>query len=187
MVRLPQLSQPLAGDRVQLRDAAERDIPEVLIAFEDDPRMHLRLIADRPPSGAQLGRLAESEAADRAAGSRATLTIVSPPEDLCLGQVSVHNLDWDHQRGDVAIWVAPQARGRGLGADALALASEWLLDRCGLVRVQGFSEPDNEPLLRAARHAGFEVEGVLHAYMRLRSRRIDVAVLSRVAAARWRR
>ncbi len=182
MARLPQLDHPLADGHVRLRDAAERDIPEVLIAFEDDPALHLRLGRDRPPSGAQLGRLLEAEPADRSAGSRATLTVLSEASDVCRGQVTVHDLDWDHARAELSIWLAPQARGRGLGSGALGLAARWLLRDCGLTRVQLLAEPDNGPLLGAAIRAGFTDEGRLEAYRRVGSRRVDVTVLSLLAS-----
>jgi RimJ/RimL family protein N-acetyltransferase len=182
MPRLPHLSQPLDGGSVRVRDAAERDIPEVLIAYEDDPDLHLRLGLERPPSGAQLGRLAESEATDRAAGSRATLTILGADSDLCLGQICVHSLDWDHARATLTPFLAPQARGRGLASGALRLVGAWLLERCGLARVQIVCEADNRAMLRAGARAGFTDEGVLHGYQRLRSRRVDVAMLSLLAA-----
>ena len=50
-------------DRETVRPAAERDIPEVLIAYQDDPELHLRMGEERAPSGAELGRLAERAAA----------------------------------------------------------------------------------------------------------------------------
>jgi RimJ/RimL family protein N-acetyltransferase len=187
MPALPALAQPLSDGRLRLRDAAERDIPEILIAFEDDPEMHLRLALARPPSGAELGRQAEAEASDRAAGWRAALTIVAPPSDVCLGQVRVESVEWDHSRADISVWVAPQARRRGLATGALDLVAQWLLGACGLARVQGICEPDNQPLLAAADRAGFACEGILHAYLRRRSRRIDVAMLSRLAADPLRR
>jgi RimJ/RimL family protein N-acetyltransferase len=181
MVRLPLLAQPLEHERVRLRDAAERDIPEILIAHQDDPELHRRLVQERPPSAAELGRLAESEAAARAAGSRATLTILAPGSDLCLGQVSVGELDAEQERARLWIWVAPQARRGGLGAGALVLASRWLLGPCGLHRLQILCEPENPAMLRAGARAGFQPEGVLHGYLRCGSRRVDVVSLARVA------
>ncbi len=182
MPRLPQLDHPLADGPVRLRDAAERDIPEILIAYEDDPQLHLHLGQERPPSGAQLGRLLETEPADRAAGSRATLTVLSSDSDVCRGQVTVHHLDWDHGRAELSIWVAPPARGQGLGSAALGLAARWLLSECGLDRVQLIAASDNRPLLAAAARAGFADEGRLAGYRRVGSRRVDVAVLALLAS-----
>src|SRR5205085_729432 len=57
----PQLDRPLANGEVIVRLGAERDIPEVLIAYQDDRALHLRLGQERPPSGAELGRRAERD------------------------------------------------------------------------------------------------------------------------------
>jgi RimJ/RimL family protein N-acetyltransferase len=178
MPRLPQHSPPLQEGPVRLRDAAERDIPEVLIAYEDDRQMHLRLFEERPPTGAALGRRAECEYADRAAGSRATLTVCADGSDLCVGQITVGRIDWEHARGELSMWIAVDWRGRGIGATALRLACTWLLERCGLERVQLLVEPDNVAMLRAAAHAGFVDEGILRRHLRQRGVRVDVAVLS---------
>lgn len=178
MPAFPELSEPLTGSAAALRLAAERDIPETLIAHQDDPAMHVRIGLDRPPSGAELGRRIEGSAAERAGGTGVWLTIVAPGGDECCGGVDVHEVDWDHFRAEVGIWVSPQRRGRGVGADALRLGGRWLLETCGLKRVQLLTEPDNAPMRRAARAAGLHEEGVLRAYVRERGRRLDVVMLS---------
>lgn len=186
MASFPDLVAPLGGLTAQLRPAAERDIPEILIAHQDDPRLHVALGLERPPSGAELGRRVEREPGERAAGAGAWLTILdatgATAPDVCRGQVEVCDVDSDHRRAGLAIWVAPGDRGRGLGAGALALAGRWLLEDCGMMRVELQAESGNEALARAATAAGFSAEGVLRGYLRARGRRIDVAVLSLVAA-----
>jgi RimJ/RimL family protein N-acetyltransferase len=178
MPSIPRLDEPLRSARVHVRDAAERDIPEILLAYQDDDTLHLRMGEARPPSGAELGRWADSEADDRAAGLRAALTVLEPGSDVCQGQVYVHHLDWEHARGELGIWLAPGVRGRGMASETLRLVGAWLLGGCGLARLQVLTEPDNEPMLRAAQAAGFVREGVLRGYLRERRRRVDVAVLS---------
>lgn len=178
MPAFPQLTEPLANEHVMLRDAAERDIPEVLIAYQDDPELCARLGRERPPSAAELGQAAEREAAQRAAGTSAEFTILAPGSDLCRGQLNVHHVDWEHARGELGVWVSPQARGAGLASGALRLAGEWLLGECGLERLELLTEPDNEPMLRAARAARFTHEGVLRSYLVERGQRIDAAILS---------
>jgi RimJ/RimL family protein N-acetyltransferase len=180
MPAFPDLDEPLGDDRVRLRLAAERDIPEVLIAYQDDPELHLRLGRPRPPSGAELGRLAERAADDRAAGVGMTLTILGSGSDVCLGQVDVHHVNWDNARVELGVWVAPAARGRGLARTALRLVATWLLRDLGFQRVQLLAEPDNEPVIRAANAAGFQREGVLRGFLRERGARVDVVVLSLV-------
>lgn len=167
---------------MQLRLAAERDIPEVLIAHQDDPLLAFGLGLARPPSGAELGRRAEEAAAERADGSGVWLTILRPGSDECRGQVDVHDVDWDHRRAQIGIWVAPRERGHGLARAALGLAGAWLLQACGLLRVELLTEPDNQSMIRAAQAAGFTSEGILRSYLREHRRRVDVAVMSLIPA-----
>jgi len=178
----PDLSAPLRSAGAELRFCAERDIPEVLIAHQDDPQLHLRLGLERPPSAAELGRRSESDAALRHAGDAVRFTILAPGSDVCRGQLDVHRVEWEDRRAEAGIWVAPQVRGRGLAPAALRLAGAWLFDHCGLARLELLTEPENEAMIAAARRAGLTEDGVLHAYLRERGRRVDVAVLSLLPA-----
>jgi RimJ/RimL family protein N-acetyltransferase len=182
MPRLPAPTEPLTDERVIVRLSAERDIPEILIAYQDDPQLHVLLGEQRPPSGAELGRREERAATERAAGTRLTLTITEPGSDVCRGQVYVQDVDWDNDRAELGIWLAPQARERGMAGPALRMAAVWLLTNTELERVQVTATPDNEAMIRAARAAGFVDEGVLRGYVRVSGRRADAAVLSLLPA-----
>jgi [ribosomal protein S5]-alanine N-acetyltransferase len=175
---IPNLQEPLSDGAVALRFSTERDIPEILIAYEDDRALHKRLGLDRPPSGAELGRRAERAELERAAGNHVAMTILEPGSDACRGQIYTPRVDWNHARAEIGMWLAPQVRGRGLAPRALRLAAGWLVGGCGLERLQILTEPDNEPMLATARGAGFVDEGVLRAYMREGGARVDCAILS---------
>jgi RimJ/RimL family protein N-acetyltransferase len=128
-----------------LRPSAERDIPEILIAYQDDREMHQALGERRPPSGAALGRRAEAAEEDRRSGRGLTLTILAPASDLCCGEVRVANVDWERGTAELQVWVARQFRRRGLGRHAHALAQRWLGERCQLdagCRAPAASEPE---------------------------------------------
>ena len=178
MRSFPHLTDPLTDGEIVLRDYFERDIPEILIAYQDDPGLHSVTGEDRPPSGAELGSRAEREASARAVGERATLTILEPGADTCRGQIKVHGVDWDNARAELTIWLAPQVRGRGLGRRALRLAGAWLLGPCRLERVEALADPANAPAVNAAQGAGFVREGILRGYHRRRGQRVDVVVMS---------
>jgi RimJ/RimL family protein N-acetyltransferase len=182
MSSFPRLADPLIDGGVALRDYEQRDIPEILIAYQDDPRLHLLSGEHRPPSGAELGSRAEREASARDAGERATLTVLEPGDDTFRGQVRVENVDWDHRRAELTIWLAPQARGRGLGRGALRLSGEWLLETCELARLEMLTEPENLAAIGAAQAAGFIREGVLREYQRKRGRGVDMVVMSLIGA-----
>jgi ribosomal-protein-alanine N-acetyltransferase len=175
---IPPLPEPLSDGQVALRFSAERDIPEILIAHQEDPHLHASLGRSRPPSGAELGREFEAAARERAAGVRARLAIVEPPADDCRGEVFLYGIDWEQRRASGGIWVAPGARGRGLGRRALRLAAQWAFGALGLERVALLTDPDNGAMLGAARGAGFTFEGVLRSYAVEGAQRRDFASLS---------
>jgi RimJ/RimL family protein N-acetyltransferase len=179
---IPELTEPLNNGRVALRLAAERDIPEVLIAHDDDPQLYIDRGRARPPTGAELGRDMEQAAAQRADGSFETLTLLEPGSDDCRGQLYVYNIDWDNARAELGLWVSPGSRNKGLGRAALMLASSWLFDAWGIERLQLTTVPSNEAMMSAALGAGFVHEGVLRGHRLERGRRVDVAILSLLPA-----
>ncbi len=178
MSSFPDLIEPLRGAGVSLRLAAERDIPEILIAHQDDPELYVRLGLERPPSGAELGRRSDGEDSERQAGLGLRFTIVEPPGDVCRGQLDIHRMEWEDGRAELGMWVVPAARGRGLARESLTLAGRWLFTACGLARVELLTEPANTAMIAAAQAAGFVLEGTLRGYLRERGRRIDVAIMS---------
>ena len=132
MPALPVPCPPLSDGTVSLRLSAERDIPEILIAHQDDPRLHEQLGEARPPTGAQLGSAAERAPAELESGTSVALTITEPSSDVCRGQVRVRRIDWETRRADLEVWVVPQFRGREYAHRAVRLACEWLAASCGL-------------------------------------------------------
>lgn len=170
---------------VALRLAAERDIPETLIAHQDDPQLVSALGLGRPPSGAELGRRSESATAERAAGRELTLTVLAAGgSDECLGQIDVHDVEPDAGRAALTIWIVPRRRRQGLGSAALALAGRWLIEGAGLQRLQMLADPSDPAIRGAALKAGFRSEGVLRGYRPGPGRpgfRIDLEVLALVA------
>ncbi len=182
MPSIPELTEPLTDGALVLRQAAERDIPETLIAHQDDLELYKRLGLERPPSGAELGRHSERARAEREAGTHVALTVTEPGSDVCVGCVSLNKVDWANSRGELGLWLAPQVRGRGLAPRALRLACGWLFERCSLQRLQVVTEADNEAMIAAARAAGFTFEGVLRGFTFERGHRVDCAVLSLLPA-----
>lgn len=191
MPSFPDLQVPLTDGTVSLRMAAERDIPEVLLAYQDDPQLHFLMGVPRPPSGAELGRRAERAEDDRLAGRGISLTILQGDDDTCIGQIDVHRVDWEHARAELGVWVAPRHRRRRVAARGLALAGPWLLTEAGLERVELITRSDNQAMISAGQAGGFRNEGVLRGFYRAfkglppgsavrRDGRVDMAVLSLV-------
>ncbi len=178
MPAIPPLGQPLSDSVVALRFTTERDIPEILIAYQEDPLLHVRMSHLRPPSGAELGRALEQAQREREAGTRVSLTIVQPPDDDCRGLVSVHTIDWQQGRAELGVWVTPRHRGRGIARRALRLTAAWLFEAGQLERLELFTDTDNAAMSRAGAAAGFVQEGVLRAYRPGPDGRRDMVAMS---------
>jgi RimJ/RimL family protein N-acetyltransferase len=131
----PSPDAPLSDGVVVLRPSAERDIPEVLIAYQDDRGLHQALGEERPPTGAALGSRAERAPSELRSGRLLTLTILQDGSDVCRGEVRIADADWENRRAVLRVWIAPALRGRGLARRAHALATEWLRGACGLEAV----------------------------------------------------
>jgi RimJ/RimL family protein N-acetyltransferase len=56
-------------------------------------------------------------------------------------------------------------RGRGLGAEAITLLTDYLFEREGAIRVQGGTRIDNAPMRRVFERLGFTQEGVLRDFL----------------------
>lgn len=132
MPAIPEPPDRIGDETIELRPIAEWDIPEVLIAHQDDRQLHQRLGLTKPPSGAQLGSEVDNEQALRLAGDSVKLTIVEPGANDCRGRVEVDEFDWERRSARVRVWVAPQLRGRGAEQRAAELTAEWLRSSMGI-------------------------------------------------------
>jgi RimJ/RimL family protein N-acetyltransferase len=135
MPAIPEPPMRLSSPEIDLRPISAWDIPEILIAHQDDRRLAVDLGLARPPSGAQLGREVDEASADWAAGTL-KLTLVQPGSDDCRGRITIDGIDLDARTARAMIWVAPDRRGRGLARAAFALAGDWLARSCGIEQLQ---------------------------------------------------
>ncbi len=117
---------------MELREITDWDIPEVLIAHQDDGDLHTRMGLAKPPSGAELGSEVENAERERRSGNSVKLTMVEPGANDCRGRVEIDQIDWEHGSARLRVWAAPQVRGRDYEQRAAELASAWLRSDAGL-------------------------------------------------------
>jgi hypothetical protein len=136
MTVIPEPPVVLSSAAVALRPIANWDIPEILIAHQEDRALAAALGLERPPSAAELGREVEDAAAAWAAGLL-KLTVLVPGAQDCRGRLLLDVRDAANG-ARATIWIAPGWRGRGLAHAAVALAGDWLARGSG----GGGMEPD---------------------------------------------
>jgi RimJ/RimL family protein N-acetyltransferase len=131
----PPPPERLSTSTIGLRPISAWDIPEILIAHQDDRSLAPSLGLDRPPSGAQLGREVEQAEAAWTAG-RLQLTVLEPGSEDCRGRLVIDHIDPLAGTAQATIWIAPGRRGRGLASEALGLARDWLARQGGIEQLQ---------------------------------------------------
>ncbi len=154
MPAIPQPPERLGDDLIELREIAEWDIPDTLIAFEDDRELHRRIGWAKPPTGAQLGSEVERELEARLAGKVVTFTIVERGGRDWRGRVTLYGFDWEDASASMQIFLAPRARGRGYEQRAVGLAARWLFENVAVDRLTvSVDGAATEALMREDPHA----------------------------------
>ena len=97
--------------------------------------------------------------------------------DEFLGGVNFHHIEPMHGRAEVGFWLAPWARGRGIGSAAVRAACEWAFGNWDLNRIEMTTLPDNEASQALARKIGFTHEGLLRQRNFERGRHVDIMML----------
>jgi RimJ/RimL family protein N-acetyltransferase len=168
------LPETLGGDGVVLRRLRPEDATAYVAAFGADPGLGRALGMEVDPQEAPIRERAR-RMSDLAGGGRLVeFAVAERAEGAFLGSMMLHSFDAHHRRCEVGFWLAPGARGRGLGSRAVAVAVSWAFTDLDLLRVEMTTTPDNTPVFAIARRLGFTQEGVLRRRNVERGRRVDV-------------
>ena len=121
-----------------------------------------------------------------AGANGAYFAIANRENDLYLGQCDLISINWKMRSADMAIVMGDeQARGRGIGTEAIGLILAYAFTMLGLERVELEVATDNHRAMRCYQKAGFTLEGIKrHAFM-VDGKFADLAVMA-VLADEWR-
>ncbi|TMR10385.1 GNAT family N-acetyltransferase [Nonomuraea turkmeniaca] len=76
-----------------------------------------------------------------------------------VGGVVYRSFDTAHRVCEIGVWLAPEARGRGLVTAAARVLIDWALKVRGMARVEWLCDPRNQPSIATAKRLGFVHEG----------------------------
>jgi RimJ/RimL family protein N-acetyltransferase len=164
------------GDIV-LRPWRESDVPALVVACQD-PEIARWVSIPQPYGPADASAFVEEALAMWRDGSGAAFAIVDARSDALLGAVS--RLGPEGHQATLGCWVAPEARGRGIGTRALRAVADWTLETTPVVRVDAYIMVGNTTSEQMTRRAGFQREGVLRAWDLLRGVPVDCVAYSRL-------
>ncbi len=151
----------LTVDELVLRPWRRTDAPAVL-AICQDPDIARWVAIPQPFLPPDANAFIDHALAMWGNGTGAAFAIVDAASERILGAVTRFGPD-GHQ-ATLGLWLAPEARGRGVGARALRLVTDWTFATTAVIRIDSFIMIGNEPSERMVERAGFQREGVLRAW-----------------------
>jgi RimJ/RimL family protein N-acetyltransferase len=182
-----ELPERLAGETMVLRTLAERDLEPYAAAFAAEPALGAALGFEADPDEQSLVGRPQLIAVRAAAGAFVELAIADPGDDRLLGTITLHSLEWRHQRAEVGFWLSRESRGRGVATEALGSAVDWAFTEFELHRIEMVTAPGLPYLpkvLELAERLGFVREGLMRERNFERERRLDVIMLA-VLHSEW--
>jgi RimJ/RimL family protein N-acetyltransferase len=159
----------LIGDGVLLRRLRPDDAPAFASAFADDPQLGARVGFEEDPDEDWFR---DSLEGDERSGFQ--LAVTAGGSDTLVGIVIVHHVEVAQGRAEIGFWLAPDARGVGLGRRAVSLLVDWLFDHPWLRRLELTTTPDNAGAMAFAESLGFTREGVLRQRVVERGKAVDI-------------
>jgi RimJ/RimL family protein N-acetyltransferase len=170
---------PLAEGEIGLRPWREQDLGVIAALCRDPDVARFTRVPD-PYSDADARAWMDALPGGLAEGEAVRLAIVVGGGEP-VGSIGLRIDPSDRDIAEVGYMVGPAARGRGVAAAALRLASRWGLRDLGVARVQLSTHVENAASQRVAERAGFRREGVLRSWEELRGKRVDLVMFSLVA------
>ena len=151
----------LTDDDLVLRPWRAADAPE-LHAVCQDPEIARWVTIPQPFQLADADAFIQNGVTMWRDGTGAAFAIVDAATDRLLGAVTRFGPE-GHQ-ATFGLWLAPEARGRGVGTRALRLVADWTFATTAAIRLDAFIMVGNEASNRMVERAGFRREGVLRAW-----------------------
>ena len=166
----------LTLDELRLRPWRHADAPAVLAACQDPEIARWVALAD--PFGPQDADAFVDDAMRMwREGTGTPFAVVDAATDRVLGAVT--RFGPDGHLATFGCWVAPGARGRGIGRRSLGLLADWTFATTSTVRIDGYIMVGNETSERMLLGLGWQREGVLRAWhLRADGTPVDCVVYS---------
>jgi RimJ/RimL family protein N-acetyltransferase len=151
----------LTDGAVTLRAWRPDDAPAVLAACQD-PLIARFIPIPQPYTEADAQTFVEIRRRDWETKDERSFAIVDATTGELLGSIARHG-PFGH-RATFGYWLVSQARGRGVATRALRLVTDWTIATTEVIRLDLFTEVENDASGRVATRVGFVREGVRRAW-----------------------
>jgi len=151
----------LTDSVVTLRPWRSDDAPAVFLACQD-PLIARFIPIPQPYTEDDARTFVEVRRQDWATKDERSFAIVDAATDELLGSIARHG-PFGH-RATFGYWLVPQARGRGVATRALRLITDWTIQATDVIRLDLYTDIENDASGRVAERVGFEREGIRRAW-----------------------
>jgi RimJ/RimL family protein N-acetyltransferase len=148
----------LHGDLVYLRAVQDADLDALVEWWSDPTTLIFMSAAFRPRPGPPL-REQLREWSDNAGPSGIGLSVVRRSDDALVGRVALWGAEPPVPSATLGVFLAPDAQGQGLGADAVRVIVRFGFEEMGLHRIQLGVYSFNTRAIAAYEKLGFVEEG----------------------------
>jgi RimJ/RimL family protein N-acetyltransferase len=174
----------LEGEGVRLRAMTPADTARVVEACRDERTRHWLGDLPSPYDEEAAAKFIAGRTLPLATGKGLSWAVVDPVTDLLLGSIGLLDLTEDLACGEIGYWTHPQARGRGVMTEAVALVLGHAFGGLGLRRVKAYAATGNAASERVLTANGLIERGVERLGALLETGRAD-SVLFDVLAEEW--
>lgn len=171
--RLQRIRLPIRTRRLLLRPPRRQDIP-ALVPLVGDWRIARPTTIPHPYSRKDAEEFVRASQQKIRRGTDMALLIFERKGRRLIGGTGFHGIDWRDRRFELGYWIAPDAWGRGIAAEAAYAVCREAFTTLGLHRAHANVYAFNPQSARVLRKIGFRLEGRAREHHRDGRRWFDV-------------
>jgi len=99
-------------------------------------------------------------------------------EVIKIGSISLWDVNWQHRRAQVGVWLIHSFWGKGLGERALKLIKKIAFNHLKMNRLEAYIALENKRSISLFEKCGFKREGILKQYLHFQEKYHDALILS---------
>jgi len=166
------LPERRSSSQVSLRPAAPRDA-DLLRQWRSEPTVQRFQPLNELPTAQLRADVASQRMADLYRGRGEKFQWIVQVDSQPAGWITLVVSNWEHGLAEVGYALSTVFQSRGVMSEALAILLDDLFHNTLLERVEARCAVENVGSQRVLEKSGFEREGRLHGYFKLRGRRVD--------------
>ncbi|MFW9989144.1 MAG: GNAT family N-acetyltransferase [Candidatus Odinarchaeota archaeon] len=95
-----------------------------------------------------------------------------------IGSISLWNVNWQHRRTQIGVWILPKFWGKGLAERSLNLIKKISFNHLKMNRLEAYIALDNKRSVSLFERSGFKREGTLKQYLKFQGKYHDAIILA---------